>query len=105
MPAPKKYPDELRERAVRLVCRTVGVSASAYYRRASGERSPRAVEDERLLAIIRELHKANYEAYGYRRTWKALLRAGEQVPRCQLQRLMRQHGIQGAKRRGRPWRT
>jgi putative transposase len=27
------------------------------------------------------------------------------VPRCQVQRLMRIHGIQGAKRRGRPWRT
>jgi putative transposase len=27
------------------------------------------------------------------------------VPRCRVQRLMRAHGIQGAKRRGRPWRT
>src|SRR4051812_1846618 len=36
--------------------------------------------------------------------WKALLRAGEQVPRCRVQRL-RAHGIVGAKRRGRPWRT
>ena len=37
--------------------------------------------------------------------WKALLRAGEQVPRCRVQRLMRAHGIVGAKRRGRPWWT
>jgi putative transposase len=37
--------------------------------------------------------------------WKALLRSGEQVPRCQVQRPMREHGIVGAKRRGRPWRT
>jgi putative transposase len=51
------------------------------------------------------LHAANYYAYGYRRMWKALLRAGEQVPRCRVQRLMRTHGIVGAKRRGRPWRT
>jgi putative transposase len=36
---------------------------------------------------------------------KALKRAGESVPRCQVQRLMRAHGIQGAKRRGKPWRT
>ena len=55
--------------------------------------------------VIREIHKANFEAYGYRRTWKALRRAGEHVPRCQVQRLMRQAGIQGAKRRGKPWRT
>jgi transposase InsO family protein len=55
--------------------------------------------------VIRETHKQNYEAYGYRRTWKALRRAGESAPRCQVQRLMRVHGIQGAKRRGKPWRT
>jgi len=81
------------------------VSASAYYQRASGQRSARAVEDERLLGRIRELHAANYDAYGYRRMWKALARVGEQVPRCRVQRLMRAHGIVGAKRRGRPWRT
>jgi putative transposase len=55
--------------------------------------------------VIRVTHKRNFEAYGYRRTWKALLRGGERVPRCQVQRLMRTHGIQGAKRRGKPWRT
>jgi len=90
---------------VELLCRTLGVSASAYHQRASGQRSARAIEDERLLARIRAVHEANYEAYGYRRTWKALLRAGECVPRCQVQRLMRQAGLRGAKRRGRPWRT
>jgi putative transposase len=87
------------------ICRTLGVSASAYYHRRTGERSAREQQDERLLGRICEVHLANYEAYGYRRTWKALRRAGEQAPRCQVQRLMREHGIQGAKRRGRPWRT
>jgi len=37
--------------------------------------------------------------------WKALVRAGETVPRCRVQRLKRANGIVGAKRRGRPWRT
>ena len=90
---------------VEPICRTLGVSASAYYQRAAGQRSARAVEDERLLARIGEVHAANYHAYGYRRMWKALLRAGERVSRCRVQRLMRQAGIQGAKRRGTPWRT
>jgi putative transposase len=98
--------DAHRERfGVEPICRTLGVSASAYYQRATGQRSDRAVEDERLLARIRELHATNYYAYGYRRMWKALRRADEQVPRCRVQRLMRAHGIVGAKRRGRPWRT
>jgi putative transposase len=82
------------------------VSASAYYQRASGRRSDRQVEDERLLQRIGEVHAANYYAYGYRRTWKALLRAGEtDVGRDRVKRLMRANGIQGAKRRGKPWRT
>jgi len=91
---------------VECICRTLGVSASAYYARLSSARSARVVEDERLTAEIRKLHEKNYEAYGYRRMWKALLRAGEQgLARCTVQRLMRDAGIQGAKRRGKPWRT
>ena len=98
--------DEHRGRfGVEPICRTLGVSASAYYQRATGQRSARAVEDERLLERIREIHAANYYAYGCRRMWKALRRAGEQVGRDRVQRLMRAHGIQGAKRRGKPWRT
>ena len=98
--------DEHRGRfGVEPICRTLDVSASAYYQRASGQRSARGVEDERLLDRIRELHAANYYAYGSRRMWKALTRAGEQVGRGRVERLMRQAGIQGAKRRGKPWRT
>jgi putative transposase len=98
--------DEHRGRfGVEPICRTLDVSASAYYQRAGGERSARAVQDERLLARIRETHAANYYAYGYRRTWKALLRGGEDVGRDRVKRLMRTNGIQGAKRRGKPWRT
>jgi putative transposase len=100
------YVDQHRDRlGVEPVCRALGVSASAYYQRATGERSARVVQDERLLAVIRVTHAVNYCAYGYRRMWKALVRAGEHVPRCQVQRLMAEHGIQGAKRRGKPWRT
>jgi putative transposase len=90
---------------VEPICTALDVSASAYYQRRSGRRSARTVEDERLLERIRGLHAANYYAYGYRRMWKALRRAGEQVPRCRVRRLMRVNGIVGAKRRGKPWRT
>lgn len=100
------FVDEHRGRfGVEPICRVLGVSASAYYQRASGQRSARALEDERLLEVIREVHAANYYAYGYRRTWKALLRAGETAGRDHVKRLMRREGIQGAKRRGKPWHT
>ena len=53
--------DEQRGRfGVEPICRVLGVSASAYYYRASGARSARTVEDERLLARIEEVHAANY---------------------------------------------
>jgi putative transposase len=101
-PLSRRAPLPLRGRADLPDSGRVGV---AYYQRATGRRSARAVEDERLLGRIRDVHAANYYAYGYRRMWKALVRAGEMAPRCQVQRLMRVHGIVGAKRRGRPWRT
>jgi putative transposase len=100
------YIEEHRDRfGVEPICKTLEVSASAYYARRCGRRSRRTIEDERLLAEIRATHKRNYEAYGYRRTWKALCRAGERVGRDRVRRLMGGAGIQGAKRRGRPWRT
>jgi transposase InsO family protein len=101
-----RYIDEHRGRfGVEPICRVLDVSASAYYQRATGQRSSRAIEDKRLLSVIEQVQAANYYAYGYRRTWKAMLRAGETVGRDHVKRLMRAHGIQGAKRRGKPWRT
>jgi putative transposase len=90
---------------VEPICRVLGVSASAYSQRKTGQRSQRAVDDERMLSVIRELHLANYEAYGSRRMWKALRRAGHPVGRDRVARLMRRAGIQGAKRRTKRWRT
>ena len=98
--------DEQRERfGVEPICQTLDVSASAYYQRATGERSPRQVGDERLTVRIREVHEQNFECYGYPRVWHELKREGEQVGRDHVARLMRQEGIRGAKRRGKPWRT
>jgi putative transposase len=101
-----RYIDEHRGRfGVEPICTTLDVSASAYYQRASGQRSARVVDDEQLLGRILELHAANYYAYGYRKMWLALRRAGHEVGRDHVKRLMRAHGVQGAKRRGKPWRT
>ena len=100
------YVDEYRERfGVEPICRVLDVSASAYYERPKGERAARAIEDERLLSVIEHTHARSHYAYGYRRMWKALLRVGETVGRDRVKRIMREAGIQGAKRRGPPWRT
>ncbi|MGH2882249.1 MAG: IS3 family transposase [Solirubrobacteraceae bacterium] len=90
---------------VEPICEVLDVSASAYYQRATGVLSARAVEDERLTARVREVHEQNFECYGYPRVWHELVRQGEQVGRDHVARVMREEGIRGAKRRGKPWRT
>ena len=75
--------------AVELICRTLGVSRSAYYQRVTGCRSARAVADEWLIEVIRQVHKANFEAYGYRKLHLALRRRGIEVGRDRVKRLMR----------------
>lgn len=90
---------------VEPICRVLGVSASAYYQRKTGQRSARDLEDERVTAKIVEVHRTNYECYGYRRMTVALAREGEIVGRDRVYRLMAQASLQGAKRRGKPWRT
>lgn len=98
--------DQARARhGVEPICRTLEVSASAYYQRQTGERSVRRVEDERLTERIRTVHTENFECYGYRRVWHQLRREGETAGRDRIARLMCQAGIRGAKRRGKPWRT
>jgi putative transposase len=89
-----RYIDEHRGRfGVEPICRALDVSASAYYHRASGERSERVVADERLLAVIEKAHEANYFAYGYPKMLKALKRVGEDVGRDRVKRVMCQAGI------------
>ena len=90
---------------VEPICRVLGVSASAYYQRATGQPSARTAWDAWLTGRIVQLYESNYCAYGYRRMWKALSREGLVVGRDHVKRLMRTAQIQGAKRRGKPWRT
>ncbi|HUJ81800.1 MAG TPA: IS3 family transposase [Candidatus Acidoferrales bacterium] len=100
------FVDGHRERfGVEPICATLDVSASAYYQRASGQRSAREIEDQRLISRVREVHEANYECYGYRRVHAQLVREGEGAGRDRIARLMHAEEIRGAKRRGKPWRT
>ena len=56
-------------------------------------------------AVIMTLWVANYSVYGAHKMWKALDRAGEDVGRDQVARIMRQLGIQGARRGGKVFTT
>ncbi len=92
------------EFGVEPICEVLQFAPSTYYAAKKRKPSARALRDAVLLPLILTLWRANYEVYGVRKMWKALRRAGETVGRDQVARLMRQLGIQGA-RRGRKIRT
>jgi putative transposase len=92
------------EHSITTMCRVLGVSRSGFHAWASRPPSARALEDERLLERIREIHKANRKVYGSPRIHAELVLAdGERVGRKRVERLMRNAGITGLrpKKRGR----
>jgi transposase InsO family protein len=90
---------------VEPICRVLGyASASTYYARRGRPRSARAGRDEQLLAEIYRVRAGFAAVYGARRTWLALRRAGVEVARCTVERLMRAAGLAGVQR-GRKART
>jgi len=89
---------------VRTMCRVLGVSPSGYYAWKNRPPSPRAVDNERLLSRIREIHVFSRETYGKPRMYAELRDDGWQVNHKRVRRLMRLDGLQGATRR-KKWRT
>jgi putative transposase len=79
------------------------IAPSTFYD-ARTRRSDRAVRDAQLKAEISRIWDANYGVYGARKIWLALHREGVGVARCTVERLMRELGLEGA-RRGRRHRT
>ena len=91
--------DENRtELGVEPICRELQVAPSTYYAAKSRPPSARAVRDAVLLPILLALWKANYSVYGAKKLWKAARRAGHDIGRDQVARLMRELGIRGVKR-------
>jgi putative transposase len=87
-----------KEFGVEPICRVLQVAPSTYYSAKSRPPSARAVGDAVLLAVLLALWQANYSVYGTRKLWKAARRAGHDIGRDRVARLMRQLGIQGVRR-------
>ena len=91
--------DENREElGVEPVCRELQVATSTYYSAKGRPPSARALRDAVLLPILLALWKTNYSVYGAHKLWKAARRAGHDIGRGQVARLMRELGIRGVKR-------
>ena len=86
------------------MCRVLGVSPSGYYAWRSRPPSKRTVDNERLLARIREIHTFSRESYGQPRMYAELRDDGWSVNHKRVRRLMRLNGLQGVTRRKHPQR-
>ena len=94
--------DEHRaELGVEPICRALQMAPSTYYaaKRREVEPSARARRDAVLMPILLALWLANRKVYGAHKLWRAARRAGHEVGRDQVARLMRELGIEGISRR------
>jgi len=99
--------DEHRERfGVEPMCRVLSehdlhVAPSTYYAAKTRPLSKRAVADAALVVEIRRVfedRRLGRRLYGARKVWRQLHREGIHVGRCRVERLMRAHGLVGARR-------
>jgi transposase InsO family protein len=92
---------------VEPICAVLPIAPSTFYRRKAQQhdavpRSARARRDDELRVAIQRVWDENDQAYGPRKVWQQLRRDGIRVPRCTVERLMREMGLRGVSR-GRAW--
>jgi putative transposase len=89
------------ELGVEPICAALQVAPSTYYAAKHREQQPsaRARRDAVLLPVLVALWVANRKVYGAHKLWKAARRAGCDLGRDQVARLMRAAGICGVTRR------
>ena len=97
------YRDEF---GVEPICRVLSehgckIAPSTYYAAKSRTVSARAVRDAVTMQVLMVLWVANRKVYGAHKLWKAARRAGHDIGRDQVARLMRAMGVEGVSRRRR----
>jgi putative transposase len=74
------------------------VAPSTYYAAKSRVPSARTERDAVMTPVVVRLWEDNYRVYGAHKIWKAARRAGHDIGRDQVARLMRTAGIEGVRR-------
>ena len=98
------FVDEHRDEfGVEPICTTLQVAPSTYYAAKRRQLAPsaRAVRDVAMMQVLMVLWVANRKVYGAHKLWKAARRAGHDVGRDQVARLMRAMEIEGISRQRR----
>jgi putative transposase len=85
------------------------IAPSTYYEHRDRVMHARLSDAEwRDVLWCNEIHRlwsANYRVYGARKVWLQLNREGIRIARCTVERLMREMGLEGARRGGKKRRT
>ena len=91
------------EFGVESICRVLQVAPSTYYAAKKRELSPsqRSMRDAVMMQVLMVLWVANRKVYGAHKLWKAARRAGHDIGRDQVARLMRVMEIEGVGRQRR----
>lgn len=86
------------EFGVEPVCAALQTAPSTYWTAKRRPPSARSRRDAAMMPVLLDLWKANYSVYGARKLWVAARRAGHDIGRDQVARLMRRLDIGGVKR-------
>lgn len=94
------------EFGVEPICRVLSehgcqIAPSTYYARKRRPPSAGATGDAVMMQVLMVLWVANRKVYGAHKLWKAARRAGHEIGRDQVARLMRVMEIEGVSRRRR----
>ena len=95
------FVDEHRDEfGVEFICKHLQVAPSTYYAAKHRESAPsaRAKRDALTRPVVFELWERNRKVYGADKLWRAARRAGHDIGRDQVARLMRDLGICGVSR-------
>jgi hypothetical protein len=90
---------------VEPVCSVLEIAPSTYYDAKDRPPSARAERDAELRPQLRALWERNYSVYGRRKLTRAAKKAGLDLGRDQVARLMRAEGLRGASRAKRRFTT
>ena len=94
------YIDQHRDEfGVEPICKVLQVAPSTYYAARRRAPSARALRDAVMMQALMALWVTNRKVYGAHKLWKAARRAGHEIGRDQVVRLMRELGIRGVSRR------
>ena len=96
---------ERGEFGVEPICDVLQVAPSTYYAARRRGPSARAIRDAVMIPALVGIWTAHRKVYGAHKLWKAAQRAGHDIGRDQVARLMRSAGIEGVRRRRRLVRT